>query len=362
MTMSVHAFRGRRWTAWLVAATLAFGGAAWAQDSAAPDTAWMVKNRLQGKIKKGEAEKSEDASGLACAPGDIPRLCLAVDDETQGAQIVILEEHMLVAGEFIRLNRDNHKGKPLELDAEGVAYADGFFYVVGSHGRPRHESSKKKEARNDAKAAATRKIFRVALSGDNVDLVTGELKSDPKIAGSTALSDLLQKDPVLAPFFDRPLEENGISLEGLAVRDGDLYAALRGPVIDGQALIARVPLAAIFDGKAGALTLHRLALGTDSHGDARGIRALTAEGDGFLLIAGPENDPADGKIAAGDYAVYAWKDATEARKLLDLKSYGAKVKPEALQVLGRTDDSLHALLLFDGGKEGMPTPVDIPLR
>ncbi|QWW71366.1 hypothetical protein [Rhizobium sp. WYJ-E13] len=50
------------------------------------------------------------------------------DDETQGVQVVILEDGKLTAGDFVRLIDDSFGNKALELDAEGVAFADGFFY------------------------------------------------------------------------------------------------------------------------------------------------------------------------------------------------------------------------------------------
>jgi len=344
----------------LLAAGLVPAGDALAQS----DPSWRVMNRLEGKVKNGAAGKAEDVSGIACAPGPAyPRLCLVVDDESQGAQIVILTNGMLIAGESIRLIHDAYKGKPLELDAEGVAYADGFFYVIGSHGRARHEDDVAKQAKNDAKAAATRQIFRIALSADAVDFDSGLLKSDPVITASPGLAALLEADPVLAPFFDRALEDNGLTIEGVAVRGDKVYAALRGPIVDpGSAVIVSAPLAKVFEGQPGEMELHRLILGVDTLGRARGIRDLTVDGDGFLLIAGPENDPPkDHDIAPGDYAVYAW-DGGDARKVLDLNPYGKKAKPEALLPLDQKGGTLRALLMFDGPKEGLPTPVEIPLQ
>jgi hypothetical protein len=325
------------------------------------DTAWRVKNRLQGKIKDGAPEKSEDVSGIACAPGAFPRLCLVVDDETQGAQVVVLQQDVLIAGDFIPLIDDTYQGKPLELDAAGVAYADGFFYVVGSHGRARHEDDAAAEAKNEAKAAATRNIFRIALAADAVDLATGALQHQPEITKSAALTAILQTDPTLAPFFDRPLEKNGITVEGLAVRGENFYIAFRGPVLDdGSAVIAKVT--GLFDGMVGDATIFRLALDPDSLDEPRGIRDLTIAGDGFLLIAGPVEDPPKKHVVeSGDYAIYAWNEG-EAVKRRDLPAYGKKTKPEALVALDAEGETLHALLLFDGPKEGQPTPIDIPLN
>jgi hypothetical protein len=324
---------------------------------------WPVQNRLQGKIKGGDAEKASDVSGIACAPGALPRLCLVVDDETQGAQVVLLAQDLLIAGDFIPLIDDAFDGKPLELDAEGVATADGFFYVIGSQGRARHEDDAAKEKKNEAQAVATRKLFRIALAPEAVNPATGALKSKPTITPSAALAPLLQGDPALAPFFDQPLDENGLTVEGVAVRGADLYAGLRGPVLaDGSAVIARVPLAALFDGAPAAATLFKLALGADTLGAARGIRDLTVSGAGFLLIAGPEIDPPKKhKIAAGDYAIYSWNEGA-AEKRIDLPVFSKRDKPEALAILSADADVAHALLLFDGAKEGEPNPVDIPLK
>jgi len=82
--------------------------------------------------------------------------------------------------------------------------------------------------------------------------------------------------------------------------------------------------------------------------------------DGFLLIAGPEQDPKKKKhaIAAGDYAVYSWY-GDDVRKLLDLPSYGKSAKPEALLPLDGNGANMRVLLMFDGPKEGAPTPVDM---
>jgi len=328
------------------------------------DSAWPVQNRLQGKMKGDDPEKADDVSGIACAAGASPRLCLVVDDETQGAQVVILEDGLLIAGDFIPLIDDIYDKKPLELDAEGVAYADGFFYVIGSHGRARHEDDAGKEAKNAAKAAATRKVFRIALSRNDVDVETGKLKNDPVITPSAALATILAADPVVAPFFDRPLQKNGLTIEGVAVKGADLYAGLRGPVLDdGSAVIARVPLAALFDGTGGAATIFRLALGQDTQMDPRGIRDLTVSGDGFFLIAGPEQDPPKKHdIAPGDYAIYSWSEGAAPVKRLDLEPTGDTDKPEGLVILDQDAARARALLLYDGPKEGQPMAVTIPLQ
>src|SRR5262245_25014991 len=212
----------------LMAGALPIAGAGIAH---AADT-WKVHGKVFGKPKDSDRldyKKSENVSGLACATNaSFPRICLIIDDESQGAQIVILNDGELTAGQFIRLIYDAYDDKLLELDAEGVAYSDGFFYVIGSHGRPRHEDDS--EAKNDAKAQASRRIIRIRFDIDAVDTKTGTLTS-VEIKPSSELSRLIKKQPDLAPWFGKTLDDNGLTIEGVAVRDGVLYAGMRGPIL-----------------------------------------------------------------------------------------------------------------------------------
>jgi len=336
------------------------GGTASARNS----RAWRVDGKLVGKPRAtGDAKKSEDVSGFACATGDLPRVCIAVDDETQGAQIVILKDGELIAGDFIPLISNVFEDEPLELDAEGVTYAAGSFYVIGSHGRPRHEADAKKEAKNVARAEAARHAFRIGLSPDAVDKSTGRIKTTPEIEGSSRLGELIKAQPDLAPWFDKALDENGLTVEGVAAGDGQLYVGMRGPVLpDGNAVVLEVPMTAVFDGQSDDASLHRLDLGKDTLNNARGIRDLITDKDSFLVLAGPVNDPPKGyKIRKGDYTVFSWNGSTLLGKF-DLDGYGSEVKPEAIMPLGEKNGKLSALILFDGPEEGLPTPVTIDLR
>jgi hypothetical protein len=231
--------------------------------AAQADESWKVNHKLIGKPREITNEndpnhKSKDVSGIACASeAGFPRICLVADDESQGAQIVVLKVGELEAGDFIRLIYNFHKGESLELDAEGVAFANGFFYVIGSHGRPRHEDDETKEAKNKAKAQASRQLFRVGFDLREVD-GDGRLAGAAQITPSTALPALIKEQPELASSFDRALDDNGLTIEGVAVRDDRLYAGMRGPLMeDGSAAILSAPLAALFDGQEAGAQLHR---------------------------------------------------------------------------------------------------------
>ena len=304
--------------------------------TARADEPRKVSGKLFGKpmdATNPDGKKSKDVSGIACATTTgFPRLCLIADDESQGTQIVILKDGALIAGDFIRLIHDVHDDEPLELDAEAVAYADGAFYVIGSHGRPRHEKTAeeeaKKAAKNDAKAAASKHLFRVRFGAGSVDMKTGKLAGGPDIKPAD-LSKAIKGETKIEPHFDKPLEENGLTIEGLAVRGGTLYAGMRGPVLaDGSAAVLSVPLDTLFEDKAGEAHVLPVMLGNDTRNKPRGVRDMVAYGANFLVLAGPENDPSDDAVRAGDYAIYSWNGTgTRAERLRDLGKYDKAVKP-----------------------------------
>ena len=330
---------------------------------ASAQKAWKVDKRLQGEANDGDFKKSKDASGIACdRSSGFPRLCLVADDETQGAQVVILKDGELVAGDFIKLTNAQYDGKPLELDAEGVAFSGGSFYVVGSHGRARHEKKAKKEAKNNAKAEATRQIFRITLDATSVDMKNGKLVSQPAIKRSTDLVGILQNEPDLSSSFNRELERNGLTIEGVAVREDRLYIGMRGPVLETKAAVLSVPLSAVFESQQAPSELHRLALGTDTLGRPRGVRDIIRYANGFLVLAGPRNDPPDGKVRATDYSIYEWDGDRVLERVRHIPAFGKKVKPEALLPLDGDGQRGRVLILFDGPEEGAPRPFEVTLK
>lgn len=345
---------------------LAWNGAALGQ--ATDPQPWEVRGKLIGKLKglNGGSKKSKDVSGIACATDTgFPRICLLADDETQGAQIVILEDGKLIAGDFVRLIDDSFEDKPLELDAEGVAFDDGSFYVIGSHGRPRHEPGKN-ASKIEARAKASSRVFRIRFPSGSIDMMTGKLDGLPEVSTSLNLTRIFRAQAALEPFVDKPLDENGLTVEGVAVRDCVLYAGLRSPVPeDRRAAILSVPLRALFDGETRKectvieTVLRRLQLGVDCNGKARGVRDLATFGGRLMVLAGPVNDPPKGaSIRQGDYTVFAYGDEGDKIEGFDLKGYGSDIKPEALLPLDDSDGKLRALLLFDGPDEGRPTLIE----
>ena len=352
---------------------------AWQGGAAAQD--WKMDGKLLGELKKDgtvgsldddDYNKAENVSGIACdrATG-FPRLCVIVDDESQGAQILMLTQSEGVVGQFIPLEKDVYRRpggrlKALDFDGEGVAYerrkeGDTFqdtFYVMGSHGRPRHEDKKPDDpAEQDAKAQASRRLFRITLQPGAVDAAGRVAASALRIDETPALNAAIAAHPKLSAVSNAALAKDGLTVEGVAVQGDRLLAGLRAPVgADGEAYLLSVPLASLFraDGQSGdgsGSTLVGLHLGKDTRDMPRGIRDLVAFDGGLLVIAGPRIDPEGDKVAAGDYALYRYDGKTPA-KLRDLPSYGTGVKPEALVPFEVKDGELEALLLFDGPEEG----------
>jgi len=307
-----------------------------------PDT-WLVKGRLLGK----EGKKSTDISGIACSAAEgFPRSCLIIDDNLQSAQFVVVRRGKLIAGNLVRLISNKYKGKPLELDGESVAYADGYYYVMGSHGYPRdseHRLDPIKDAdKIRARIAASSQIVRVTARADA-----------PEITATGKLRAIIAANPVLSPFLDRRLEINGLTIEGVAVKGGRLFAGFRAPSLDnGRAAVLSVRLGALFGMDAADAILYRLPLG-----DGQGVRDLTPYANGFLLLVGPAAD------GGGAYGIYWWDGASEdvrgLRDLADLTGNG-KRKAEALLPLYASPSGLRALILFDGEKEGAPVAIEMP--
>lgn len=316
---------------------------------------WKVEEAL-----KGEPKKAQDISGIACtSETGFPRKCLVIDDEVQWAQVVIVHEDRIVAGQTIQLINNTYRGEPLELDGEGVAYAGGYFYVIGSHGRPRKEIKDKAEL--EARVVASSQLIRLRVASDDIT-PEGRLKVTPKIETTSRLRNALMTQLELADSTKQDLKNFGLTIEGVAIKDGNLYAGLRAPLRSGQAMVATVQVAALFDEKAEIpqVELHPLTVGKGN-----GIRDLVLYKGEFIVLAGSALALKDDE--AGSYVIYRWSGKG------DVKGPGAEVpvfprkdkdkspfpKPEAILPLEQTPDGLRLLVIYEGAEEGRPRDLTI---
>ncbi|MGB9369374.1 MAG: DUF3616 domain-containing protein [Xanthobacteraceae bacterium] len=323
----------------LGALTLIACGAATAADLLPPvPPQWKVSGEFKGK------DARINLSGAACAITAPPfASCLIVNDEENYAQFFSIDDTTIKPGEWFDLRDKNAEGDP---DGEGAAYDEGFFYITGSHGRARNSVNKS--------SVPSYVVFRIP-----VDKATGKPAqiSDHKLAGieaSTRLHDVIHDSQFIGRFFNARLDENGVNIEGIAVKTGRIYFGLRGPSIDSRAFILSVDNAALFSKKdAVNAVVSRIRLGPDT-----GIRDMAAVKDGILILSGPVNNQ---PVVP---AVFFWNEVTDELKLLghleipdELKAF----KAETLLVLrDEANQPFRALIMFDGAENGAPTEYHVP--
>jgi len=323
---------------------------AWADDG----QIWPVKGKLVSK----DGNKSEDVSGIACIGEGFPRSCLVIDDNMQAAQFVTLRDGELTAGETVQLIHNQFNGKPLELDGEGVAYADAdhAFYVIGSHGHPRDKKEKLDPVADHdkitARIEASSQVIRIQLNPTVGAPITGRDVSN--ITSSPKLREIIAAEPALRRFVDRRLENNGVTIEGVAVIGKRLFAGFRGPSLEnGLSPVLSVSTDALFGQGPPEPKLSLLPLR-----EGHGVRDLTPWEDGLLVLAGPTGDE------AGSYRVYWWSGKTESVQFLaditKVTDASKQRKPEAILPLDQAPSGLRVLILSDGSEEGAPQAIVIP--
>ncbi|WP_081492462.1 MULTISPECIES: DUF3616 domain-containing protein [Bradyrhizobium] len=320
----------------LLGATMPAGRGEHLPPKVAPDaTAWKPASIFKDneKNEKLKDQPRMNLSGAACVP-TTPKFtsCLIANDEKKYAQFFSIEGNVLVPKELILLSDEDK-----DPDAEGVAYSEGFFYVTGSHGRSRH---------NDKKNLSSYAVFRIA-----VDPQTGVPRTKPDaervdgVEASSRLRKVLKKDDDVEAYFNEPLADGGINIEGIAVRNGRMYFGLRGPSLKRHAFVVSVMADALFtkndDLKPRTKSLE---LGKDT-----GIRDLAAVRDGLLILAGPTREE------DVPYTVWLWDGSSETAKplaTLDLSKVKEGAKAEILLPLEDDADGIRVLVMFDGVENG----------
>lgn len=278
------------------------------------------------------------------------------DMELSGAAVVgdylVIVSNDQVQPQVLKKDGDGyvvHKSVPVphanthNLDLEATAAEGSIVYLTGSHGRVRNIGVKGNVVGVGGVEARRHRdcVFRFTLGADGT----------PGPVERTSLWSVLDAHPVLGPFRALASKENGVDIEGLAVKDGRLYFGFRGPVLRDR----WVPvLSCTFDDPSGTARTLYVQLG------GRGVRDMVAVDDGFLILAGPTGD--------GDWSfrIYHWDgkdglndaDPGKTRRLADLPRAAAG-KPEGLTVLGRSGDRYDLLLLYDGAKGGAPTRLSL---
>lgn len=234
-----------------------------------------------------------------------------------------------------------------EIDVEGIACDGTAVHVVGSHSSARrkvdddrrskpYEENRKRlleVKREDSRDA----LYRFTIGDDGA--------VDPTQIVRTSLRSALEEEESLALALQAPSKENGVDIEGIAVKSGEFYVAFRGPVLrEGWVPIMRV--AATDVGNSSAPPKPQMSyvnLG------GLGIRDLASVKDGFVLIAGPVGD------GPPEFRLYFWdgadmipgKGSPNGRVRLLGRFPDSAGKPEGLAVLDENDAGYQLLIVYD---------------
>ena len=207
-----------------------------------------------------------------------------------------------------------------EADLEGMAVADGFLWVVGSHGLKRKNIKSDRDHADNAK-----RLAKVALDGNRRLLaclpIEVDAQEEPRLvrkakdgrqsmrlkgdSQQNLLTRALADDPHFGPYMAIPGKDNGFDIEGLAVNGRRLLLGLRGPVLRGWSALLEIEVEARgdqlrltpLDDSGTLIRKHFLQL------DGLGVRDLHFCGDDLYLLAGPT------MVLNGEISVFKWPAA-----------------------------------------------------
>lgn len=320
----------------------------------APEQRFRTLSDFSGK-KPGKPAR--DVSGLACMPAaNGAQRCLLINDEGSFAQFASIAENRITPGATLPIigaeASPDTLGQPpqgickaagrfAELDGEAIAYADGAFYVSGSHGCSRQRG----EFRLSAFHLARIKVDAEGAPAGKVEL-------------TYRLSDMLRRSGAAGAFFGRSLmDDNGLNIEGIAVIGDTLWAGLRAPSLGNRGFLVGASLKILFaPGQTPATETPQIV--ELPAGGNRGIRDLAPLPDGRLLaLLGPAQQQ------ALPYSLLLVDPAKpdRATPLGDLPARGSD-KAESLTVLAQDSKDLAVLIGYDGPKNGHFESYRLPLE
>ena len=249
-----------------------------------------------------------------------------------------------------------------EADIEGLARSGDFLWAVGSHSlrrkqiKARHNGDKALKRLARIEGQDNRQVLLRIPVADVDGLPTpvrqidvdGTPQHAAALTGRDDLRELLRDDDHLAPFLAIPGKDNGLDIEGIAVRGDRVYLGLRGPVLRGWAFVlelrpytdaddpGRLRLRAFDDGL--PYRKHVLDL------DGLGVRDLCPDGDDLLVLAGPTMD-LDGPVR-----VYRWHGAARLRTPEIVR--GDALTREVELTYGEGDDHAEGLATLGPPEDG----------
>jgi len=251
-----------------------------------------------------------------------------------------------------------------EADLEGLAYHDGYLWLIGSHSlkrkSPEPDQSLEENFQELAKVKTDDNRFllaRIPLDEETLTLEKEIDQGDQKRtaarlrgdARSSDLTDALAEDEHLKPFLSIPSKDNGFDIEGLATTGDRLFIGLRGPVLRGWAVILEVEL----DVSDGMLTLKPIGPGDRPYRKhflnlgGLGVRELEVWRSDLLILAGPTME-LDGPVA-----IFQWKGGAQpdGESLVD----GDRLRKIKSIPFGQGVDHAEGMTLFSTAQDAMPS-------
>jgi len=296
--------------------------------------------RLERKIRLDFRRQSERQSGQPAEVlrGDLSACALTGDclwfgcDETTTVERLIPQDADLYADHRSFQLADIFSlpaGPGEEIDIEGLAADGGYLWITGSHSSKRKKPKRHETDPAEAMARLSTisidpnryflaRVPLVATDGSGIYGLAGfdglEAASGSSAAclpmgdGRNTLVDALGADDLLGRFVDIPSKENGLDIEGIAVRGNRVFLGLRGPVLRGWATIIEIATTDEAPGLLGMAPVGSAGRPFAKHVldlDGLGIRDLAFAGDALLILAGPTMD-LDGPVR-----LYRWPNPLE---------------------------------------------------
>ncbi|MCT7976405.1 DUF3616 domain-containing protein [Laspinema olomoucense] len=269
----------------------------------------FLLSRILLKFDPESQERLGDLSAVAFTPDG--SLWVGSDELLTLERLSVIEPYVygnhqpFEIGELIELS--NHEE---EIDIEGMDYSEGYLWFTGSHSTKRSQPKGKnpeKDIRRLArvKSEANRYLLARIPIQDGVpvkaspDPLNGDrpltAASLEKTESGNILIDALKKDVHFGSIIaaQLPSKENGLDIEGLAVRGSKIFMGFRGPVLRGWSVIIELE---VEESAPGTLTLKEIGPEgrlykkhfLDLNG--LGIREICLDGDDLIILAGPTLD------------------------------------------------------------------------
>lgn len=335
----------------------------------------LERMQIDGEFVGKDGDPAIDISGMSCLPAEgARRTCLVVNDENSNAQLATIQNDRITVGLPIPLIGKEPDpatlGTPPEttceetkkfkdLDGEGVAYAEPFFYVVGSHGCSRKDA----EFRLSSFILARVRVDRQGRPVDSDGRPLAEARLADAVQTTYRVSDLLMRAKTVKKFFGEELEtDNGLNIEGIAAQGDTIWFGLRGPVKHGSAFLVGGSASDLFRPGHAASVAAPIVVPLDL--DGLGIRDLAALPDKRLLVlAGAVHKPEVTfrlfVVDPDSGAVSPVGPLPKVKQRIDGKVVIGKA--EGVMLAEVTADRAQIVVLFDGLVNGAPHRGEITL-